>query len=96
MATEKQTQDLFDRIAALRQTATQRLGADLITNPQLADALSQQIDQMLAELENAQTAMPAPADSGLAELVGLGPTAATSLGQTRLPTRVDRSTTRRR
>jgi len=90
MATEKQTQDLFDRIAALRQTATQRLGADLITNPQLADALSQQIDQMLAELENAQTAMPAPADSGLAELVGLGPTAGTSLGQARLPTRVDR------
>jgi hypothetical protein len=90
MATEKQTQDLFDRIAALRQTATQRLGADLITNPQLADALSQQIDQMLAELENAQTAAPAPADSGLAELVGLGPTAGTSLGQARLPTRVDR------
>ena len=90
MATEKQTQDLFDRIAALRQTATQRLGADLISNPQLADALSQQIDQMLAELENAQTAMPAPADSGLAELVGLGPTAGTSLGQARLPTRVDR------
>jgi hypothetical protein len=45
---------------------------------------------MLAELENAQTAAPAPADSGLAELIGLGPTAATSLGQTRLPTRVDR------
>jgi hypothetical protein len=90
MATEKQTQDLFDRIAALRQTATQRLGADLISNPQLADALSQQIDQMLAELENAQTAAPAPADSGLAELVGLGPTAATSLGQARLPLRVDR------
>jgi len=90
MATEKQTQDLFDRIAALRQTATQRLGADLITNPQLADALSQQIDQMLAELENAQTAVPAPPDSGLAELVGLGPTAGTSLGQARLPSRVDR------
>jgi hypothetical protein len=90
MATEKQTQDLFDRIAALRQTATQRLGADLISNPQLADALSQQIDQMLAELENAQTAAPAPADSGLAELIGLGPTAGISLGQARLPSRVDR------
>ncbi|MGH8515515.1 MAG: hypothetical protein ACREV8_16550, partial [Gammaproteobacteria bacterium] len=45
---------------------------------------------MLADLENAQTSAPAPADSGLAELVGLGPTAGTSLGQARLPTRVDR------
>ena len=90
MATQKEIIDLQNRIAALRQTATQRLSADLIGNPQLADALSQQIDQMLAELENAQTAAPAPADSGLAELVGLGPTAATTLGQARLPTRVDR------
>ena len=90
MATEKELQDLYDRIAALRETATQRLGADLISNPQLADALSQQIDQMLAELENAQSATPAPADNGLAELIGLGPTAAASLGQTRLPSRVDR------
>ena len=90
MATEKEIHDLYDRIASLRETATQRLGADLITNPQLADALSQQIDQMLAELENAQSAAPAPADSGLAQLIGLGPTAATSLGQTHLPPRVDR------
>jgi hypothetical protein len=90
MATEKQIQELYDRIAALRETATQRLGADLITNPQLADALSQQIDEMLAALENAEIAAPAPADNGLAELIGLGPSAATSLGQTRLPTRIDR------
>ena len=90
MATEKEIHDLYDRIALLRETATQRLGADLITNPQLADALSQQIDQMLAGLENAQSAAPAPPDSGLAQLIGLGPTAATSLGQTRLPPRVDR------
>ena len=59
MATQKEINDLQNRIAALRQTATQRLGADLISNPQLADALGQQIDQMLAELENAQTAVPA-------------------------------------
>lgn len=90
MATEKQIQELYDRIAALRQAATQRLGPDLIANPQLADALSQQIDDMLAALETAETAAPAPGDSGLAELIGLGPNAATSLGQTRLPTRVDR------
>lgn len=90
MATEKQIQELYDRIAALREAATQRLGPDLIANPQLADALSQQIDEMLAALETAETAAPSPADSGLAELIGLGPSGATTLGQTRLPTRVDR------
>jgi len=90
MATEKQIQELYDRIAALREAATQRLGADLIANPQLADALSQQIDDMLGALETAETAAPSPADSGLAELIGLGPGGATTLGQTRLPTRVDR------
>jgi hypothetical protein len=90
MATEKEIQQLYDRIAALRETVTQRLGVDLITNPQLADALSKQIDDMLASVEDAETVAKPPGDSGLAELIGLGPTAATDLGQTRLPTRVER------
>src|SRR5258707_3820921 len=90
MATEKENQQLYDRIAALRETVTQRLGADLITNPQLADALTKQIDDMLASVEDADTATAPPPDNGLAELIGLGPTAATDLGQTRLPTRVER------
>ena len=90
MATEKEIQQLYDRIAALRETVTQRLGVDLISNPQLADALTKQIDDMLASVEDAETAKAPPADSGLAELIGLGPTAATTLGQTRLPVRVER------
>lgn len=90
MATEREIQELTDRIAALRETVTRRLGADLITNPQLADALTQELAEMLAALENADAATPPPPDSGLAELVGIGPTAASSLGQTRLPTRVER------
>ena len=90
MATQKEIQQLYDRIAALRETVTQRLGVDLITNPQLADALSKQIDDMLAAVEDSEAGAAPPADSGLAELIGLGPTAAADLGQTRLPTRVDR------
>ena len=90
MATENEIQQLYDRIAALRETVTQRLGVDLITNPQLADALTKQIDDMLASVEDADTSAVPPPDSGLAELIGLGPTAATTLGQTRLPTRVER------
>ena len=47
MATEKDYQGLFDRIAALRETLTQRLSSDLISNPQLADVLTKQVDDML-------------------------------------------------
>ncbi len=90
MATEKEIQQLYDRIAALRETVTNRLGADLMTNPQLADALTKQIDDMLASVEDADATATPPPDNGLAELIGLGPTAATELGQTRLPTRVER------
>ncbi|HEY0377176.1 MAG TPA: hypothetical protein VGC87_09480 [Pyrinomonadaceae bacterium] len=90
MATEREIQQLYDRIAALRETVTNRLGVDLITNPQLADALTKQIDEMLASVETAEGKLPVPPDSGLAELIGLGPTAATELGRTRLPTSVER------
>lgn len=90
MATEKEIQQLYDRIAALRETVTNRLGVDLITNPQLADALTKQIDDMLASVEDAEGKKPPPPDSGLAELIGIGPTAATELGRTRLPSGVER------
>src|SRR5215216_6818239 len=90
MATEREIQQLYDRIAALRETVTQRLGVDLISNPQLADALAKQLDDMLASVEEAEGQKPVPPDSGLAELIGLGPTAATELGRTRLPSGVER------
>ena len=90
MATEKERQQLYDRIAALRDTVTRRLGVDLISNPQLADALVKQIDDMLASVEESDARQPPPPDSGLAELIGLGPTAAKELGVTRLPSGVER------
>jgi hypothetical protein len=50
MATAKDYQSLYDRIAALREQVTGRLSSDLIANPQLADALTKQIDDMLASV----------------------------------------------
>jgi hypothetical protein len=85
MATEKESQDLYDRIAALREELTRRLGADLIANPQLGDALVQQIDAMLESVIAADAAKLPPPDKGLAQLVGIGPQAAQSLGETRIP-----------
>jgi len=39
MATQDETQSLYDRIAALRETVTNRLSSSLVQNPQLADVL---------------------------------------------------------
>jgi len=89
MATEKDYQSLYDRIAALRETVTSRLSADLITNPQLADALTKQIDDMLQSVVTGDSKTPPPPDKGLAQLVGVGPEAAGQLGQTRIPQGVE-------
>src|SRR4029453_2681061 len=85
MATERDYQNLYDRIAALRETVTSRLASDLIQNPQLADALTKQIDEMLASVVSADAQVPPPPDKGLAELVGIGPEAAAEFGKTRIP-----------
>jgi hypothetical protein len=89
MATEKDYQSLYDRIAALRETVTSRLSADLISNPQLADTLTKQIDDMLQSAVDADSKTPPPPDKGLAQLIGVGPEAANQLGQTRIPPGVE-------
>jgi hypothetical protein len=89
MGTEREYQNLYDRIAALRDTVTSRLASDLITNPQLADALTKQIDDMLQSVVSADATAPPPPDKGLAELAGIGPQAAKDFGQTRIPPGVE-------
>jgi hypothetical protein len=89
MATEKDYQSLYDRIAALRETVTSRLSADMITNTQLADALNKQIDDMLQSVVDTDTKTPPPPDKGLAQLAGIGSDAASQLGQTRIPPGVE-------
>src|SRR6201997_3019034 len=89
MATERDYQGLYDRIAALRDTVTNRLASDLIANPQLADALTKQIDDMLQSVVNADAKAPSPPDKGLGELAGIGPQAAKDFGQTRIPPGVE-------
>jgi hypothetical protein len=85
MANERDYQALYDRIAALRETLASRLSSDLIQNPQLADALTKQIDDMLQSVVDADTAATPPPDKGLAALAGVGPEAAADFGQTRIP-----------
>jgi hypothetical protein len=85
MATGKEYQGLYDRIAALREQVTSRLSSDLISNPQLADALTKQIDDMMKSVTDSDRATPPPVDHGLSALVGIGPQAAPELGVTRIP-----------
>src|SRR5260370_3639178 len=89
MALEKDYQGLYDRIAALREQVASRLSADLVSHPQLADALTKQIDDMLASVVDADAKAPAPADKGLAQLAGVGPDAARDFGITRVPPGVE-------
>src|SRR5213593_3350900 len=85
MTDEQDYQSLYDRIAALRETVTSRLAADILENPQLAEVLTKQIDDMLASVVDAEAKEIPPPDKGLAQLVGVGPEAATKLGVTRIP-----------
>jgi len=85
MATERDSRSLYDRIAALRETMMNRLSADLIQNPQLADAIAKQIDDMLAMVVDADMKSAPPPDKGLAQLAGIGDEAASELGATRMP-----------
>lgn len=89
MATERDYQSLYDRIAALREQVANKLSADLISNPQLADAINQQIDDLLASVVNADEKATPPPDKGLAQLAGIGPDAAKELGVTRIPPGVE-------
>src|SRR5262249_21577116 len=85
MATEQEYQAFLDRVAALEETVADRLSSRLVSDPQLADVLGQQIDDLLEKGADADMAVPPPPDKGLAQLVGVGPEASDALGKTRIP-----------
>jgi hypothetical protein len=89
MMTEQEYQDLLDRLAGLRSTVADRISGDLIQNPPLAEALVKQINDIYhAVVEEKRNAAPPP-DKGLAKLVGIGPEAASQLGDTSIPQGVE-------
>jgi hypothetical protein len=85
MATEKDYQSLFDRVAALRAQVASNLSADLVSSPQLADALTKQIDDLFQSVVSADGGAPPPPDAGLSALAGVGPSASADFGDTRIP-----------
>ena len=89
MPTEKEYQSLLDRVAALRETLASRLAPAIYADPRLADALVKQIDDQLEAVLAGYQTTPPPPDKGLAQLVGLGPEAASTLGVTRVAPSVE-------
>src|SRR5215467_1117047 len=89
MATEQEYQSPYDRVAALMDKAADLRSADLIANPQLADALIKQIDTLLQSAVDADSKATPPPDKGLAALAGIGPDASPDFGKTRIPPGVE-------
>ncbi|HEX8172445.1 MAG TPA: hypothetical protein VF824_18060 [Thermoanaerobaculia bacterium] len=85
MATEKEYQELLDRVAKLRETVVAQRAGEIAENPRVAEAVSNQIEAMLETMQEADASAPAPPDSGLAQLIGLGEHGAREFGQTRVP-----------
>jgi hypothetical protein len=85
MPNERTYQDLLDRVGALEGMVADRLSSQLLQNPQLADQLTKQVDDLMRAVVDAERGQPPPPDMGTAQLAGIGPEAAASLGQTRIP-----------
>lgn len=77
-----------DRIAALLQNTLDALGPEVVANPQLAEVLNRMVDDQVSKFTASQEAQPGPADGGLADLIGLGASAPTDLGQAQVSTGV--------
>jgi hypothetical protein len=89
MASESEYQSFFDRLSALRNTVTQNLATELIGNPQLGDAINQELESLLESVIRQDNARTPPPDKGLAQLIGVGAEAAAEFGQTRIPQGVE-------
>jgi hypothetical protein len=85
VAKERDYQDLQDRIGAMLEQVVNQLAADLLQNPQLADATLKTVNDLEQSVIDADNVIPPPPDKGLAELIGVGPEASTTLGGTRMP-----------
>jgi hypothetical protein len=71
-----------DRIATLLQNMIEQLGPELVANPQLAEVLNRTVDDQVRQFDESQNGKNVPTDGGLADLIGLGNTAPTNLGET--------------
>lgn len=72
MATQKDYQELLDQLAAFRETVVREMGPKFASDPRLAEAVSEKIDEMERSYLDAEALKPGPTDNGLSDLIGLG------------------------
>jgi hypothetical protein len=85
MANVQDYHDLVDRILAILATEAETRAPEFLENPQLAEDLARQVADALEAAESADQRLPVPKDEGLSQLAGVGPDAADSFGETRIP-----------
>lgn len=80
MATNDQVQRRIQQLGVLRQEFIRDLGPLLMQRPEAAEGVARFFDSLEERAEAADALAAVPPDGGLAQLVGLGPSAATGLG----------------
>jgi hypothetical protein len=85
MARVQDYQDLIDGIQSILATTAEQNTQLYLDNPQLAEDLARQVAELLEAAENSDEAAPVSPDQGLAALSGVGPEAADSLRDARIP-----------
>ncbi|MGN6186645.1 MAG: hypothetical protein ACTHQM_23655 [Thermoanaerobaculia bacterium] len=90
MPTNKDYQDLLDQLAAFRETVAKQMATKFASDPRLAEAVSEQIEDLERAYLDAQAQQPAPTDNGLADLIGLGPNAPADLSSAYIVPEVQR------
>jgi hypothetical protein len=75
---------LNDQVAVLLQETLQKLGPELIANPELAEVLNRMVDNQIQQLNTVQNGQTPPTDGGLSDLIGLSKDAPSDLSQTQI------------
>ncbi len=80
-------QKFLDQFEKARQILAQRL--ETTTNPALMDELTRRLSEMELMVTDADAKATPPPDKGLAQLIGVGPEAASQISNTRIPPGVE-------
>jgi len=88
MRTQRQFQQVFEQMALARERVVEEAG-EIARDPAFVDALNRKFDAMMETLVAEDISAPPPPDTGFSNLIGIGSDAAKTLGDTRIPQRVD-------
>ena len=88
MRTQRQFQRAFEQLAFARERAVDEAG-EMARDPAFIEALNKRFDAMMETLVADEASAPPPPDTGFANLIGIGSDAAKTLGDTRIPQRVE-------